>query len=294
MRRMKTWGLITLSGLLVGLFGCGGGAETKAPSGGGAKESKTSKPGDGGGKGGEAGKTSTSTGGAPAGWGTVAGQVTWKGAAPSLPALKVDKDQASCLKSGPVPNEEYVINPKNQGVQNVFVWLVDATEPKKLKAPPIHADLKEVPKTEAVIDQPACKFEPHAQGIRLGQTLVIKNSSDILHNSNWNGGEGEGANPSIPAGGKVEVKVKEASYTPFIVNCGVHPWMKGYFRVFDHPYFAVTDADGKFSIAKAPAGKYNIVMWHEAVGWVNGTRTGQPVEIKADGTTEASATMSQK
>jgi hypothetical protein len=57
-------------------------------------------------------------------------------------------------------------------------------------------------------------------------------------------------------------------------------------RVFDHPYFAVTDADGKFEIKDAPAGKYNVVMWQEGVGWVNGGKAGKTIEIPAGGTVE--------
>jgi hypothetical protein len=45
--------------------------------------------------------------------------------------------------------------------------------------------------------------------------------------------------------------------------------MTGYVRVFDHPYYAVTDKDGKFEIKNAPTGDYRIVYWHE-----NGFRGG--------------------
>lgn len=283
MRRMKMWGLAALAGLMVGLLGCGGG-DTSKPGGGGS----TSKPSGGSTKPTDSGDKKTSSA-APTGWGTVTGKITWKGEKPKLPPPKVDKDQASCPAT--LPNEEFVINDKNQGVANVFVWLVEASDPKKPKAPPIHPDLKEVPKKEVVIDQPACKFEPHALAFRQGQTLVIKNSANILHNSQWEGGEGEGANPSIPPGKEERINVKDASYTPFTVKCGVHPWMRAHFRVFDHPYFAVTNADGEFKIEKAPAGKYNIVIWHENKGWVNGGKAGQPIEIKADGSVDASTTM---
>jgi hypothetical protein len=41
--------------------------------------------------------------------------------------------------------------------------------------------------------------------------------------------------------------------------------MGGYLVAFDHPYFAVTDEDGAFSIANVPAGTYRLTVWHE--GW---------------------------
>jgi len=167
------------------------------------------------------------------------------------------------------------------------VWLLDATDPAHPKAPPIHPSLKEAREKEVVIDQPCCKFEPHAVALREGQVLIAKNSSDILHNFDWVGGEGQSENRLVPARGQITIDVLEASQKPFSVQCAVHPWMSAYFRVFDHPYFAVTDGDGKFEMKHAPAGKYNIVMWHEGMGWIQGVKTGRAIDVKAGGITEA-------
>jgi hypothetical protein len=62
--------------------------------------------------------------------------------------------------------------------------------------------------------------------------------------------------------------------------------MKAWVRVFDHPYFAITDGDGKFEIKNAPAGDFRLVIWHEGVGWVKGGKTGTPITIKAGGDTD--------
>lgn len=217
-------------------------------------------------------------------WGTVKGQVTWGGKElPKPEKIAVDKDKEHCLSKGDLFKEEFVVS-KNGGVKNVFVWLQKGNDFKaKL---PIHPDLKTVKGKDIVIDQPCCKFEPHALAIRAGQKIIGKNSSPIAHNMKWAGGdENPGDNKLIPAGGKIEI-VLEASKSPVIVECNIHPWMRGWVRVFNHPYFAVTDADGKFEIKNAPAGKYNLVMWQEGVGWVNGGKTGQVIEIPANGTVE--------
>ena len=60
-----------------------------------------------------------------------------------------------------------------------------------------------------------------------------------------------------------------AESPPIQYKCTIHGWMTGYVRIFEHPYYAVTDADGKFEIKNAPVGKYRIVYWHE-----NGFRGG--------------------
>jgi hypothetical protein len=62
--------------------------------------------------------------------------------------------------------------------------------------------------------------------------------------------------------------------------------MVGWLRIFDHPYFAVTDEDGKFEIKLAPAGNYSLMSWHEAVGYGPGGRQGVPVTIKGGADTD--------
>ena len=62
------------------------------------------------------------------------------------------------------------------------------------------------------------------------------------------------------------VFVESMSEDPFKIKCDVHPWMGAYLGVFDHPYFAVTDDSGSYTISGLPAGKYVIEAWHEKLG----------------------------
>ncbi len=222
-------------------------------------------------------------------WGTVKGRVTWGGKAPPpVEKIEVTKDQEHCLSKGDLFKEEFVVG-KNGGVKNVFVWLQNVNQnPKKpMIALPIHPSLAKPKVKEVIIDQPCCKFEPRCVALREGQILIGKNSSPIAHNMKWSGEPdvNDGDNKLIPAGAKIAIDLK-ASLKPVIVECNIHPWMRGWVRVFNHPYFAVTDADGKFEMKHAPAGKYNLVMWHEGVGWVNGGKTGKTIDIPTDKTIE--------
>src|SRR4051812_17594854 len=71
-------------------------------------------------------------GGAGGGWGTVTGQVVYAGGeAPQRPPIKVDRDQAECLRRGPLLDEKYVVDPRTKGVRWVMVWLQDPAGPKK-------------------------------------------------------------------------------------------------------------------------------------------------------------------
>jgi hypothetical protein len=220
------------------------------------------------------------------GWGTIKGQIIWgKSDIPERQPIKAIQDHADkkvCLAKGDVLDEQFVINPKNKGVRWTFVWLADAQGAQK--DIPIHPSLKDIKDKEVVMDQPACQFEPHALGMREGQILVAKNSAPMPHNFKYSGGiENPGSNPLIPPGGQVPIKGLKAERIPVIVECGIHPWMKAWVRVFTHPYFAVTDENGSFEIKNAPAGDYRLIVWHEGIGYLGGAKgkTGQPIQIKA-------------
>jgi hypothetical protein len=224
----------------------------------------------------------------PAGWGTVKGQIVWGGGDLPTPkpveAVKTHQDRAACEAKGPVVSEEWVINKENNGIRWAFVWLAPEGNGKL----PIHPSLVELKEKEVSIDQPCCQFEPRVVGVRQGQVLVVKNSAPIVHNVFWNGGiKNPGNNLIIPAKGQpVIIKNLNPDKFPIKLECSIHRWMTGWVRVFDHPYFAVTDADGKFEIPQAPAGKYRLVVWHEGCGWGPTGREGRPIDIKKDGTTE--------
>ena len=86
---------------------------------------------------------------------------------------------------------------------------------------------------------------------------------------NWTGHplKNPGNNVILPAKGEQKIENLKADRYPVKIACNIHPWMGAWVRVFSHPYYAVSDADGRFTIQQAPAGKYRLVSWHEAVGW---------------------------
>ena len=139
-----------------------------------------------------------------------------------------------------------------------------------------------------VLDQPCCQFEPHIICLREGQTLVVKNSGTIPHNTKIDSpGDNPSVNPLI-AGGRVGGRPRLEGRDDALDDRLQHPRLDDRLhQVFNHPYFAVTDEDGKFKIEKAPAGKYHIVAWQESVGYLSKTyKKGDPIEIKPDDVTE--------
>lgn len=225
-------------------------------------------------------------------WGKIKGQVVFAGDIPAPVAINMgtNKDAEACHAAAKeakqdLVKEDWVINKENKGIRWAVVFLVP--EPPKPNARlPIHPDLEKVSAEPIVVDQPACRFEPHVVGVRQGQTVVVKNSASFPHNVKWSGINNPGNNVIIPPGGQVKIDNLKAAVFPVEVQCSIHPWMKGYFYVFNHPYFAVTDANGAFEIDKAPAGNYRLAVWQESIGWKDGNRNGMPITIKANDTTD--------
>jgi hypothetical protein len=116
---------------------------------------------------------------------------------------------------------------------------------------------------------------------RVGDTIVVTNPAPVAHNFFWNSANNGEHNVNVPVKGQWKMPaalVKEAP--PIQYKCTIHGWMTGYVRVFDHPYYAVTDEDGKFEIKNAPAGKFRIVFWHEnGVRGAAPGRFGEPINI---------------
>jgi hypothetical protein len=221
-------------------------------------------------------------------WGTIKGQVVWGGEAipqrKEIAKVNENQDKAHCLAKGPLLDEEWVVNKDNKGVRWTFVWLDLSPEAKAAKQKlPVHPTLAEIKVKNVEIDQPHCQFIPHVVALREGQSLVAKNSAPVNHNVKWTGSQkNPGGNVILPPGKSHTITDLMADRFPVNLECNIHPWMKGVVRIFDHPYFAVTDADGKFEIKDAPAGNYQLVIWHDSMGYRGGAagRNGTAITIK--------------
>lgn len=220
-------------------------------------------------------------------WGTIKGRIIWgEEKIPQrddlTPIIQKNPAAAMCLKDGKVLSDAVVINEKNHGMRWVMLWLSDGNPMLKKKIN-IHPKLKDADKEPLVIDQPLCMYIPHAIALREGQTLLVKNSASFPHNVLYLGPDGNG-NPLLQSGQELALKNLTAKPAPTTLSCAIHPWMKAYVRIFDHPYYAVTDKDGRFEIKDAPAGKLNLIVWHPTLGFRFGAigRPGTVIDVHAD------------
>jgi plastocyanin len=191
-------------------------------------------------------------------WGSIKGRILVDGT-PAKPApLAVSKDQFCIDKK---PENESIIIGKDNALVNAVVYVKVPTGQKVAVAPEYDAKLKE----PVVLDNNGCSFKPHITLIRVGQTLDIKNSDPVGHNTNV---AVFAFNQTIPTGGQTQVKASTAGSLPQPVVCNIHPFMKGYVLALDHPYMTVTGEDGTFEIKNIPAGKHDFQFWHEAGGYL--------------------------
>src|SRR5262245_54742396 len=111
-------------------------------------------------------------------WVTVKGQIVFAGNPPPGKQLEGNKDEGQRLSKGPLPNEEWVINPGNKGIKNVIVWLApENASPGGAGKPPIHPSLAQPKEKTVTLDQPVCAFVPHCMAMREGQTLLVLNTA---------------------------------------------------------------------------------------------------------------------
>ncbi len=191
---------------------------------------------------------------------TVKGSVNFTGKKPRSRPIDMAGADAKCaeLHGGKRLKPETVVINDNGTLRNVFVWVKSGAEGWSFP----------MPEGDALLDQQGCWYLPHVQGMRKGQTLSIKTSDPTAHNVHGYAKVNRPFNRSQPAGAaNVAIKMKrdEAS-PPMKVKCDIHPWMNAFVAVVDHPYYAVTGADGSFELPKLAPGAYTIEAWHEKYG----------------------------
>ena len=219
-------------------------------------------------------------------YGTLKGQVKLA-KAPAPADVNVTTDREHCLSKGPLKSEEVVADPKTGGLRYVIVYLRpdDTSSASSFPKDKVHPDLREAKPGVLEIDQPCCQFVPRVWAVREGTKVVIKNSSPVNHNANFQPSENPAFNNNVPPGQAQTSAPLKPEKGLISLTCNIHPWMKATGMVFDHPYFAVTDAAGNWTIDKVPAGKWRVVYRHE-LGYHKGRdgRLGFPVEVKAGDT----------
>ena len=203
--------------------------------------------------------------------GTITGKVSFTGTAPRAATIDMSEEAACKAKYPAPPKEETVTTGPANALANVFVY-VSAGVPAATKYP--------APTTPVVINQDGCRYHPHVFGIMAGQPLEIQNSDPLLHNIKAVAKKNRPFNISQPSAGMKTSKTFAAPEVMVNLECNVHGWMKAYVGVRPDPFFAVSGADGGFTIKDLPPGTYTIEAWHEKFGTQTATVTIAATESK--------------
>lgn len=203
--------------------------------------------------------------------GTITGTVKFAGDPPPAQQISVTKDLQACGKE-PIYDQSLVVDQATKGVK----WAVVKVEGAKGKWNG----------KVGTIDQRVCKFRPHVLVTPPGKITVL-NSDGVLHNFRTAGAKNPPINRAQPGfRKKMEVEFKQPERVK--ISCDAHPWMAGWIVVSEHPYVAVADEKGNFTIENVPPGSYTLEVWQETLG----TAT-QKVTVKAGETVSADFTLKQ-
>ena len=113
----------------------------------------------------------------------------------------------------------------------------------------------------AIMDQRNETFVPHVLAITTGTTVDFPNSDKFYHNV-----FSLSKTKTFDLGRYAAGRARQVRFDrPGIVRvfCDIHSHMNAFILVFSHPFFALTDADGRYRIENVPAGTYGVVAWNE-------------------------------
>jgi hypothetical protein len=234
---MRNFLALSALGLLGVAVACGGGETPKAAASAPAAAATGAA-------------ASAAAAGASTGTASLSGKVAFEGAPPPVERVKLNADP-KCAAMHKEGLERWQLRVKDGGLADVLVYVKSG----------VHGSYPS-PTEPVVLDQKGCDYWPHMVVKMVGQPLTIRNSDDTLHNIHPRPQINTEFNIGQPHQGMESKKTMDKPEVMIPVGCDVHPWMRAFISVFDHPFFTVTKEDGTFEIKGLPAGEYEIEAYH--------------------------------
>ena len=191
--------------------------------------------------------------------GTIQGAVRFTG---KLPPAK----QLPTGDGGTVEHNDLIVDAKTKGLRWVVAALEDAPKQPKLEdGDPV------------LIDQKNYTFIPRVVAVPHGQSLKFDNSDGVNHSVSIFSKVKENEVNVFVTKKEPLVKAFDAEKAPLRVGCALHPAMTAWVYVAPHPWVAVTDEKGTFTLKEVPPGKYTLWLKHPDTG----LEERRAVEVKA-------------
>ena len=175
----------------------------------------------------------------------ITGAVTLQSGKPDS-VVVVARDQGVCGDSATVTSSS---------PSSVLVWVEGIASGKPLPT---------VRREKLTIEH--CRFAPRVLAVVTGTTINVSSQDRAMTTSRFyreGGGKPVDEIWTVDAGQVVPSEKIAAEAGIVEVRSVQQPWTRGYIAVFDHPYFAVADDRGSFTIDSLPPGTYTVKVWHE-------------------------------
>jgi hypothetical protein len=202
--------------------------------------------------------------------GSVTGTTEFSGVPKGDTLIIVAADQNGCGKPLTIKR----LDRKGGKVTGVVVWITDVREGRAL---PLARRYE--------LDNDDCAWDPVVQAGVTGGTLNVSNSDPLVERAfatDVSTGDTVAVAPFTDDGQLVPFDSMLRKPGVFEFSVESRPMSRAWIAVFDHPYFAITDANGSFTIDGVPPGTHKIRAWHPLLGIANGTVTvvaGQPAHV---------------
>jgi plastocyanin len=142
--------------------------------------------------------------------------------------------------------------PSVPDIKNVVVYLKNVKYSGALA--PTHAEIRQEHET----------FLPHVLAVTRGSTVDFPNDDPFFHDVFSLSSAATFDLGHYPPGQSRSQKLTKPGLVK--IYCHIHSQMSATILVLDHPYFAIPNLDGTFTLPNIPAGHYTIVGWHERIG----------------------------
>jgi hypothetical protein len=157
--------------------------------------------------------------------------------------------------SRPAPNAP-VVNPVNGGVVGALVYLNGITaSAEEWNYPLVSLELNEERQMVRQGGGPARSIGL----VRRGDAVTIVSKEERFHALRARGAAFWTF--TLPDVDRPIVKRLDRSGIVELSSAAGYYWMHAYLFVSDHPYCAITDADGHFEWPRVPAGDYELITW---------------------------------
>jgi plastocyanin len=113
----------------------------------------------------------------------------------------------------------------------------------------------------ASMDQRHERFVPHVLAVMVG-TVVDFPNSDLTYHNVFSLSRARRFDLGRYAAGKSK-SVRMDRPGVVRVFCDIHSHMNAFVLVFAHPFFDVTEVDGRYELPNVPAGTYSVIGWYE-------------------------------